>query len=103
MFIPRDLGIHSCWECKKELIDSAFTRSGIYLEGEFKWQAFFEYLCPYCSYNGSYRIKPNYDSDDLPGDMFRQFGDAIDEYFRRNSGEEKINLDGNVDDFLKNI
>lgn len=76
MFIPRELGIHTCNECKESLIDRNFVQCGIKLQGEHRWKVFFEYQCPHCGYNGMYVFDRA--ENDLPGDMFRQFGDAID-------------------------
>jgi hypothetical protein len=63
-------------------VDQNFVRSGIYLSGKYKWHAYFEYLCPNCKRKGSYRVDPKSDGG-LPGDFFRQFGNALDEYYER--------------------
>lgn len=76
MFIPRDLNIHVCNDCQERLIDSNFERCGIHLQGEHKWQVFFEYKCPHCGYSGQYLFESG--KSDVPGNLFRQFGDAVD-------------------------
>lgn len=94
MFIPRELGIHKCGKCKDGLLDKDFLRCGILLSGDSKYQPFFIYLCPHCKHKGSYRIKRK--DKDLPGDMFRQFGNALDAMYFRDS---KIDTPS-IDDFL---
>ena len=79
MFIPRELGIHQCNECNEKLIDTDFDQCGIKLQGEYKWRTYFEYDCPHCKFRGSYMFSPK--SEDLPGNLFRQFADAIDNSF----------------------
>jgi hypothetical protein len=88
MHIARSLGIHKCDSCKFALVDQNFVRSGIHLSGKYRWKAFFDYVCPNCKHKGSYRIDPKGDGG-LPGDFFRQFGDALDEYHERQSTSKK--------------
>lgn len=82
MFIPRSLKIHKCKKCKEKLIDSNFVKFGTYLKaGKFQYYVFFEYQCPHCQYEGAWVISPK--KGDLPGDTFRQFGNALDaKYFQ---------------------
>lgn len=79
MFIPRELGMHSCEKCKGSLIDNDFYECGVSLQGDDKWKVFFKYGCRHCNEGkpiGAYWLAP--DDDELPGEMFRQLADAID-------------------------
>ena len=99
MYIARSLGIHKCDSCKATLVDQNFVRSGIHLSGKYKWNAYFEYTCPSCKHKGSYRIDPAKDGGS-PGDFFRQFGDALDEYYERQA--PSVNND-KIKDLLDDI
>ena len=99
MYIARSLGIHLCDSCKATLVDQNFVRCGMNLSGKQKWNVFFDYVCPKCRHKGSYLIDPKKE-EGLPGDFFRQFGNAMDEYHERQSSS----IDGNkLNDLLDDL
>lgn len=101
MFIPRILNIHTCNKCKKKLIDQNFHRCGIDLKQtrQGKITAFFDYKCPDCKHVGQY-IVPSKDSDDLPGDMFIQFGRLLNKDFIK---QGSMTTPNGMDEFLKGL
>lgn len=101
MFIPRILNIHTCNKCKKGLIDQNFYRCGIDLKRtrQGKITAFFDYICPDCRHMGQYAV-PAKDTDDMPGDMFIQFGRLLNKDFIRQGSTTTIE---GMDDFLEEI
>jgi hypothetical protein len=54
MKLPRDLGIHTCFNCKNDLLDDNFKRCGISLE---RPQLFFDYECSTCEHSGRYYLE----------------------------------------------
>jgi RNase P subunit RPR2 len=101
MFISRSLNIHICHKCKEKLIDRNFSQCGITLNSKDtknKWTTFFDYTCPSCRYKGRWQI--NLAQDEMPGDIFRQLGSAIDEDYIKNQHREEVQ---GLEDFLDEI
>jgi len=83
MFIPRELGIHFCQKCQTQIIDDSFQHCGIYLSGDYKWHIYFVYTCPSCQHEGNHIFEPQKDADAWPGDLFRDFAQALDQKYAK--------------------